>query len=69
MNINWHKDIDIIAAQIYISMNDVGGSLFSTYSPAFIICRLFNDGHSDCCGVVPHFDLRFFVISDVDYAL
>ena len=25
--------------------------LFSTSSPAFIICRFFNDGHSDSCGV------------------
>ena len=23
-------------------------------SPAFVICRLFNDGHSDCCEVVLH---------------
>ena len=23
------------------------GSLFSTPSPAFIVCRLFDDGHSD----------------------
>ena len=36
-------------------------SLFSTPSPAFIICRLFNDGHSDRCEVIPHcsFDLHF----------
>ena len=24
------------------------GSLFSTPSPAFIVCRLFDDGYSDC---------------------
>ena len=37
------------------------GSLFSTLSPAFIICRLFDDGHSDPCEVIPHysFDLHF----------
>ena len=37
------------------------GSLFSTPSPAFVICRLFNDGHSDQCEAVPHcsFDLHF----------
>ena len=36
-------------------------SLFSTPSPAFIVCRLFNDGHSDWCEVVPHcsYDLNF----------
>ena len=36
-------------------------SLFSTPSPAFIICRLFDDGHSDWCEVISHcgFDLHF----------
>ena len=37
------------------------GSIFSTPSLTFVICRLFNDGHSDWCEVVPHcsFDLHF----------
>ena len=37
------------------------GSLFSTPSPAFIVCRFFDDGHSDQREVVPHcsFDLHF----------
>ena len=37
------------------------GSLFSTPSPAFVICRLFNDAHSNWCEVIPHcsFDLHF----------
>ena len=37
------------------------GSLFSTPSPAFIACRLFDDGHSDWYEVVSHcsFDLHF----------
>ena len=35
------------------------GSLFSTPSPAFIICRLFNDGHSDWGEVIPHFSFDF----------
>ena len=36
-------------------------SLFSTSSPVFAICRLFKDGHSERCVVVPHcsFDLHF----------
>ena len=36
-------------------------SLFSTPYPAFIICRLFDDGHSDWCEVISHcgFDLHF----------
>ena len=35
--------------------------LFSTPSPACIVCRLFDDGHSDQCEVMPHcsFDLHF----------
>ena len=37
-------------------------SLFFTPSPAFIACRLFDDGHSDWCEAVSHcsFDLHFF---------
>ena len=36
-------------------------SLFSTPSLAFIVCRLFDDGHSDWCEVISHcgFDLHF----------
>jgi len=36
-------------------------SLFSTPSPEFIVCRLFDDGHSDWYDVVSHcsFDLHF----------
>ena len=36
-------------------------SLFSTPSPAFIVCRLFDSSHSDQCEMVPHcgFDLHF----------
>ena len=37
-------------------------SLFSTPSPAFIVCRFFDDGHSDRCEMISHctFDLHFF---------
>ena len=36
-------------------------SLFSTPSPAFIVCRFFVDGHSDQCEMISHcgFDLHF----------
>ena len=36
-------------------------SIFSTHCPAFIVCRLFDDGHSDQCEVMSHcsFDLHF----------
>ena len=44
------------------------GSLFSTPSPAFIVCRFFDDGHSDWCEVIPHcsFDLHLSN-SDVEH--
>ena len=37
------------------------GPLFSTPSPAFFVCRFFDDGHSDQCEVIRHcsFDLHF----------
>ena len=28
---------------------------FSTPSPAFIVCKFFDDGHSGWCEVIPHF--------------
>ena len=41
-------------------------SFFSTPSPAFIVYRLFDDGHSDRCEVISHcsFDLHFCNMSD-----
>ena len=35
-------------------------SLFFASSPAFIVCRFFDDGHSDRCEVISHcgFDLH-----------
>ena len=43
-------------------------SLFSTPSPAFIVCGLFDDGHSDWCEVVPHcgFDFHSLITSDAE---
>ena len=37
------------------------GSLFSTPSPAFIVCRFLESGHFNWCGVICHcsFDLHF----------
>ena len=32
-------------------------SLSSALSPAFVICRLFDDGHSDLCEVIAHYKL------------
>ena len=44
----------IVTAPIYIPTNSVGGSLFPTPSPGLTVCRLFDDGHSDWCEVIPH---------------
>ena len=37
------------------------GSLFSTPSPGFVVCRFSDDAHSNWCEVIPHcsFDLHF----------
>ena len=43
----------IVVVPIYISTIVSKGSIYSTPSPVFI-CRLFNDGHSDQCEMVPH---------------
>ena len=44
-------------------------SLFSTPSPAFIVCRLFDDGHSDWCEVISHCVLISIslIMSDVEH--
>ena len=53
------------------STNSVRGFPFLSSIPslATVICRLFNDGHSDQCEVVPHcsFDMHFSEISDVEH--
>ena len=45
------------------------GSLFPTPSPAFIVCRFFDDGHSDQREVIPHcsFDLHFSNNDDIEH--
>ena len=51
----------IMAAPIYMLVTVEECSLFFIPSPAFIICRLFDDSHSDGCEVLSHgsFDLHF----------
>ena len=41
------------AALMHIPTTSAGGSLFSTPSPKLVICRLFDDAHSDRCEVAP----------------
>ena len=45
------------------------GSLFSILSPVFIVCRVFDGGHSDKCEVMSHcsFYLHSVIMSDVEY--
>ena len=51
----------IVAVSITFPPTVQEHSLFSTPSPAFTLCRLFDDGHSDHCEVISHwsFDLHF----------
>ena len=51
----------IVAVSVYILTSNARKFPFSTPSPAFIVCRLFNDGYSDWCEVIFHcgFDLHF----------
>ena len=51
----------ILATPTYIPTNSVGGFPFSKPCPEFVICRLFDGGHSDLYEIVPHcsFDLHF----------
>ena len=53
----------------YISLHPTvqEGSLFSTPSPAFIVCRFFNDGHSDGCEVIVALICISVIISDVEH--
>ena len=43
------------------------GFLFSTPSPAFIVCRLFDDGHSDWYEVAAVLTCISLIISDVEH--
>ena len=44
----------IVAVPIYIPTNGVGRFPLLQTSPAFIVCRFFDDGHSDLCEVLTH---------------
>ena len=56
--------ISTVPVSIYIHTSREEGSLFSTPSPAFIICRFFYDGHSDWCEVIPHCSLYLHFSND-----
>ena len=50
-----------MAVSIYIPTSNARGFPFFMPSPAFTVCRLFDDGHSDWCEVTSHcsFDFHF----------
>ena len=52
--------LSIVAMSVYIPTNSAKGFPFLHTSPAFIVCRLFDDGHPDQYEVIPHcsFDLH-----------
>ena len=63
-----------MAVLIYIPTNSARAFPFLQHllfvdSPAFIVCRLFDDGHSDWCEVISHcgFDFISLIISDVEH--
>ena len=43
----------IVVAPAYIPTNSIEGFSFSISSPAFIVCRLCVNGHSDWCEAIP----------------
>ena len=51
----------ILAAPIHIPTNSAWGFPFPPILAIFVICRLFDDSHSDSCEVIAHcgFDLHF----------
>ena len=51
----------IVAVSVYIPTSSARVFPFLHILPAFIVCRLFDDGHSDWCEVISHysFDLHF----------
>ena len=56
------------AIPIYVSTNSGGGSPFLHSLSALIICKLFDDGNSDCCEVIHQcsFDCISWVVSDAE---
>ena len=59
----------IVAVSIYIPTNIARAFHFSTYSSAFIVCRLFDEGSSDWCEVISHcsFDLHLIIVNNVEH--
>ena len=54
----------VVTVRIYVTTDSVG-SFFSTFSPAFIVCRLFDDGCSDWVALLLNLPANAGVIRDV----
>ena len=59
----------IVVEPIYIPTISVGGFPFLHTLSVFIVCRVFGDGHSDWCEVIPRVVLICIslIISDVEH--
>ena len=55
------RNLHTVLHSDFFSLTVQEGSLLSTPSPAFTVCRFFDDDHSDRREVIPHcsFDLHF----------
>ena len=58
-----------MTVSVYIPTNSVRVFPFLHTLSAFIVCRLFDDGHSDWCEVISYcsFDLHFSIMSNVEH--
>ena len=57
----------IVAVSIYIPTNSIRGFSFLHILSSIYCFRLFDDGHSDRCEVVPHCSFDFSRISNVEH--
>ena len=52
-----YKEASIVFSLVAISISIprvLEASLFPISCPVFIVCRIFDDGHSDWCDMIPH---------------
>ena len=59
---NLYIILQSVCINLHFHQQCMGASLFSTPFPTIIVCRFFDDGHSNQCKVIPHcsFDLHFY---------